>query len=294
MKKITVILLALAMMLGICACGQKTETVQIEQKTEQVGMPNPWVDYASLQELNEAFGTKLVHPPVMGVTDEHFSACDMGAYTIAQYQFDLNGVDYCFRCAPTTEDISGFYIDGKTAFEGKDSPDEYVFTGDAKLARWFYTDGQYCLVCKDDGVMDEETFKMIIDELKNLTFPGMTESEKAVRYSEMTGSYQDGWSQRACAEVTGGNDAVSIEISWSSSAFESNIWTMTARFSEDGLLSYSDCREVVQTCDQNGQITEEVIEDNASGFFSVGEDGKIYWNGAQDENCRNCVFEKIA
>ena len=73
------------------------------------------------------------------------------------------GFDYTFRCAPTTEDISGVYVGEGTAFpEVKDGMD-IVETDDMKLARWFDLNGQHVLIAV--GEIDEATFSGVADEL---------------------------------------------------------------------------------------------------------------------------------
>ena len=182
MKKFLAILLCLLIVLTLMACGKKNEEPAPDQQGEAVedggisGMANPWVEYASLEEINSEVGCKLCGPAAMGVSDEHFAVGDMGEYKMAQYDFSIGGYAYTFRCAPVTEDISGLaYDEVQKAFAEAGSGEvETVTVPDTlKVARWMTIDGQYVLSVMDNGEMDEETFAGIAQELFTLTTTDM-------------------------------------------------------------------------------------------------------------------------
>ena len=192
----------------------------------------------------------------------------------------------------STADISGVYADGKTAFEGSEG-DATVKTEDCTLARWFTIDGQYVLNITGKDI-DEEWFNGILDEMKDLTASGMTDSELAGLYADLEGEWQDNVSGRAHAAIKAVEGGVQITVNWADSAFLDNEWVMTAHRSEDGLLSYSDCTytKIDYTAGEEGVST--VVYTDGEGYFSQSEDGTLAWNGAADENCRACVFGKTA
>ena len=277
------------MVLCLCACGSKTE--KEPKENESIGMPNPMTEYASLDEINDIVGSKLVHPGVMGVSDEKFFVTDCGDYQLADYRFTVNGVEYMFRSAPVTKDISGYYVGEGTAFADGAQQDgiEYAEADGAQLARWFTMDGQYVLAAKD---VEADTFTLVAEELCAMTFPGMSEAEYEAFYADLAGQYYDSYSQRATmtAEADGAN-GVKLIVDWSSSASELTEWTMTARLYEDGLLSYNDCTcsNIVTAAD--GAQTVDIVSTDGEGWFTFDGD-KLCWTGAADENCVNCVFEK--
>ena len=260
-------------------------------------LPNPITEYETLGEINEIVGSCLCHPPVMGVTDETFCVIETNDYLIAQYTFDLNGLKYTFRCAAVAyEDISGVYIGGEAAF-GKESGGDidYAFGEGLKLARWFDINGQYSLCLDDpDGVMNEETFELIAEELRDITNPSMSKAELEAFYLELEGNWQDSFSERACMTVTAdGSDGAKAQVWWADSAFAGYMWEMTLRLGEDGLLYYTDCACTYTVSDdaESDSGKSSVLYEDASGFFSCA-DGVLYWNGAEDENCTECVFER--
>ena len=309
MKKTITAMIALLLVVSLCACAQTpaapdvTGTPEVVEPTGEpapetpdepdaplIGLPNPMTEYGSLGELNELLGVKLAHPAVMGVNDESFYLIN-GGTQIAQYNFTLNGVDYTFRASPVYDtDISGYYIDGGTAFSGTPTDElEFAEYDGTKLARWATIDGQYVLA----GENAPENFADVAAEMAKLTRPGMSDEELAAYYASLEGAYSDSTSKRAVLHVeANGSDGIIMTAHWSSSAFENTEWKMTARLDADGLLSYSDLTEThICTGPSEGEDTTELIREGGVGHF-VESEGKLLWLGADDEACRDCVFER--
>lgn len=320
MKKALSLVLALMMILSLAACGQRAaekaeepaaEPAPVEEPAEEpadeprdepeepvaepmAGMPNPMTEYGSLEEINELAGSHLVHPPVMGVSDEAFFTISggEGVPLLAQYTFTVAGVEYCFRSANRTEDISGIYVGDGTAFEHSTAPDgvELVEGGDYHVARWFGPDGwQYVLSAGSEA--DSSIFAGVADELCNVVAM-MSESAAVSDPLNLAGEYQDEWSMRAIATVEQNGSEFTISVHWGDSAASAAEWTMTARM-EDGLLKYSDCREMYVTYAADGSFTEEPVDFPAEGYFEL-KAGKLLWTGAGDEQCAQCVFARPA
>ena len=280
MKKTLALLLTLTMLLSLAACGGKEE---------EGGVPNPMTEYATLDELNEAAGSRLTGPGVMGVSDESFIAYDCGDYLLAEYNFTVAGVKYMLRSAPTLQDISGFYVNGEPAFSGDIAEGiNYAEAEDGvQLARWANVDGQYVLACLDAN----DNFTGIAEEMYAVNSPGST---GGVDFATLPGEYQDSVSQRATMTVEdNGDETVHMLVSWANSAFETMQWEMNAKLGEDGLLYYTDGTASLITTADDGTEEVNVTGVNVEGYFSIA-DGVLYWNGAADESCRECAFEKMA
>ena len=319
MKKFIAIVLALAVMAALCSCGtsgtvtgEEAEELiaEIEAEAEKViedagitldegdtviaGLANPMVEYSSLEEINEIVGSALCHPPVMGVTDDAFFVINCTDYSIAQYNFSVNGNPFTFRCAPVMSmDISGIYVTDGTAFPAEPTGDdiEFCLTGDVQAARWFTMDGQYVLAADEPGNMDDDTFKMVAEELCNLTATGMSDAEYEAFYAELEGSWYYA-EFRPTAEITAnGSESATIVVHWPNSAFEYEQWTMTVRLSEDGLLYYNDLVAQVETFTSETESTVTTVEFPAEGWWSYS-DGTLYWDGAGDESVTDAVFTK--
>lgn len=280
MKKTLALLLTLTMLLSLSACGGKEE---------EGGVPNPMTEYASLAELNEATLSRLVGPGVMGVSDESFIAYDCGDYLLAEYNFTVAGVKYMLRSAPTLEDISGFYVNGEPAFSGDIADGINYAEGEdgVQLARWANVDGQYVFAC----LSENDGFTGIAEEMYAVNSPSAT---GGVDFATLPGEYQDSVSQRASMTVEdNGDETVHMLVSWANSAFETMQWEMNSSLGEDGLLYYTDGSSSLVSTAEDGTQEVKVLSVNTEGFFSIA-DGVLYWNGAADESCRECAFEKVA
>lgn len=268
-----------------------------------IGFANPMVQYDSLEELNDTYYAFLVKPPVMGVTNEAFYGIEGDLeYPIAQYTFDLNGIDYMFRYSgDIRSDISGIYHGDGMLFdnaEANDAGEEIVFTDELKAARWITVDGQYVLAAYDNGVYDAETFGMIVSELHGLTVAIYDMSDETLDndetegdaeadyYSAIAGQYQDSYGKRASAVVEDCGSYANITVNWASSADENTKWTMNLYY-EDGVYSYTDGIKMNVVGDEGTVVYEDAV-----GFFEL-VDGVLCWTGAPEEDCVNCTFEKM-
>ncbi|MBR5258783.1 MAG: hypothetical protein IKV51_07540 [Clostridia bacterium] len=276
MKKLTVMILALAMLAAFA----------------QTNMANPVTEYASLDEINSIAGTNLVHPAVMGVSEETFSTITVPEGVISQYGFTVAGFGYTFRGARMSGDISGVYVNGREVYPGEASYECDFFYGDGfMLSRWKNDSAQYTLYVEDpDGIMDKETFRLISWEMQELVGTGSYEMISAYDESGLAGNYQDKFSQRAWAEIRQENGRYVMEIHWADSASEYYRWTMTLEPSGEKLI-YSDCVCCSVTTLDDGTERLITIYDDASGFFTVSGSG-LKWNGAENDYCRDCVFVK--
>ena len=311
MKKLLSLCLAVALALSLCACGvnapapapgdepkgtqeapEKEEAQTSEAGTANIA--NPIVTYTSLDELNEVCGLKLSRPAVMGVSDEVFQTLPYEGSVIAEYRFTVNGTPYILRgSAVVTGDISGVYTGGATAFSGYPDFEEAVAeTDELKLARWYTVDGQYVLMIEDKGSMDSKTFEAIAKEMHTLTAMDHTHDDFSAYYESLAGFYQDRVSQRASLTAEALEGGLHISVRWGNSAFETCLWEMTVFCGEDGLLNYTDGVTSVSNTAEDGTTTITENSCGDCGFFTE-TDGVLFWNGAPDENCLSCEFEKL-
>lgn len=276
------------------------ESQEPEAEGGLANVVSPITEYKTLSEMNEAAGTILMHPGVMGVTNEKFIVINDGTRKIAEYSFEINGVSYVLRNGPTSlDDISGVYVNGATAFDGRDPADgiDYVFTDDLMLGRWFRVEGQFILSAKKTEGYTEELFKNIAEEILevNAIQQEVWVEEEYADPLGVIGTYMDGTSQRAVMEVTFDEKEMKyhMTVSWANSAFSRMEWKMSGEDNGYGAIEYNDCVKSRVDYDEKGE--KEVYKTEytgGSGFFSF-KDGKLAWDGAQDENCRECAFEKM-
>lgn len=295
MKKLTAVLLALTLLCALCACGKTAQPEIVSEpaatqapetaEAPSVGLANPVVEYSSLEEINNLTGMRLAKPPVMGVTDLSFAVING---TLAQYKFSVAGVDYTLRGSPDfTADISGYWVGSGTAFPDAPTGEmEYADYGSTKLARWITVDGQYVL--SSDNPSD--IFEAAAEEIRFATVPA---DAYGTAEQELIGEYADSYTQRAMLTVEdNGGVGVKLTVHWSSSAFEYNEWVMTGVYDEEWRLSYTDGTESVITTAADGTQSSETVATDMAGYFTLSG-GKLLWDGAPEENCRDCAFERM-
>ena len=245
----------------------------------------------SLEEINRICATSLIRPRGADVSRETYSVIDRGDCDIAQYCFTMMGSEWVFRSAASAlEDISGVYIGAESAFSsGAEEGLSCVFTGEVKIARWFNSQGQFTLSVTDGGVMEEEAFRVFAQELADGTDPDMTDREKAAYYRSLCGEYFDVASGRAMAEAVYEGGELRVTVYWADSAFACKVWEMTVRAEDGGVLYYGDMRCTLEEIGEDGDTVRTVLSENGEGWFTEYE-GALYWDGAAEENCAECVF----
>ena len=192
-----VLLAAAAAAAALAGCGASSSSGSVPASSSQaeaaasseaaadseqlVGMANPIRELSSLAEVNEAVGCNMVHIGAMGVEEKGFRIIETDDLTIGEYEFAVNGTDYCLRAGRSSDDISGIYSGGKTAGmlideEAGVGKDGTAVTTEGRVSRWFDGDMQYTLYSSN---ADEAVFAAASDELKNLSMPSSAEEETA-------------------------------------------------------------------------------------------------------------------
>lgn len=149
MKKILIALTVMAMTICFMGCVDQTD----EPKTQ---LSNPLVEFASIDELNEAMGSDIHQPEGVVLKDEMFIQIK-GTPDVGEYDFSVAGTNCMLRFAEigAETDISGIYVASGSLFEGSDINDEYFENDDLKAQRWFEGDMQYILLAEDGGKWDK-------------------------------------------------------------------------------------------------------------------------------------------
>ena len=265
MKKIFALILALALVAGLTACGvsDQAEETTTEAPTE------------SAQELTEATSVGEVR------------------------RFFINNEPYVI----TADD--GFNNAGVTELIC-DATETYSFMASNDNTTWsvyvldkrFEDGARYLAQAKKpalegDGTLkiEEGKFIYILCSESAFTADEASGASLTINYADsLSGNYQDSYSQRAVAKVYDNGEEAEIIISWSSSATERTVWEMNAEKDGDK-LTYTDCKKTDFTADENGEGAGKVEYENGEGYFTV-KDGKLLWDGAAEEDCTSCVFER--
>lgn len=283
MKKLVSLLFVGLLCICITGCNKQEETIEQEQSIETqgpvIGMPNPMVEYDSLDKINEIAGVNIVSPGVMGKENEKFFVI---TGELAQYNFDLNGYSFTIRGSKNTdEDISGIYDENNVFVPGQDGT---VYLNDYYIERFFDGNRQYTIVCDNPEGLSEEVFSDLCFELESIM--------KWHKDDPLVGDYYDTVSQRATLSVERIGDEYTLVVNWASSASENTCWTMHATKTDDK-LNYAGESIVHYLYDEQGN--EQSVDETASnnlGYFTIQENGELHWTSASEENLETCQFQK--
>ena len=295
MKKRLIVLLAIAMILCLAACGAAEPAIDTIEEVpvaaekpadEPVGMPNPMVEYSSLQEINEKIDVNLLPPSDTGVTNEKFFVI---SDSIAHYTCEYEGREWTFRAAHITdEDISGMQSEHNVYEPFQDTG---LYTNEFYLDRFFDGDRQYTIVVTEpiteDGeiIMGEDVFADRCTALESI--------QKWHMDDPLVGDYQDRVGQRASACVERFDTSYNISVNWADSVDVMHSWTMYDAVLEGDRLTYAGEEIGCYTYDAEGEvISSEESTSEVPGYFEI-HDGVLCWTGASQEECRACEFEKI-
>ena len=180
MKKLTSMLLALALVLSLAACAQSAKPAaepekpaQTEQAettdTKNVQIPNPWTDYDSKDDAAQAAGFDLTVP-------DEISGCSEKSYRVLSAEGDVmfeiiyaSGEDETARIrkAPGADDVSGDYNEyaetetvdvdgGSVTMKGAD--------GLVKLAIW--TNGDYSYALSVESGLSQNDMAALVSNIQ--------------------------------------------------------------------------------------------------------------------------------
>lgn len=270
MKKILMILVLMFVLIG---CASDSESL--------------YEKYNSLEEINKKTNTHLIKPGVMGITNERFFILDNNT---SDYVFDLNGYEYYMRgCKDTTIDMSGVFENGKQIFEDQiDKQIAFARSKEYSVVRFILGGKQYIFGVKDNGEIDDQTFKNQFDEIyKNIIYESTTQD-----IINLLGEYQDINSQRANANIDLYDvNKLLIDIKWSSTADQEDEWKVYCSYIP-GRLDYEQIEHYKNTYSEDGTVSTETLSDFLPGYFEI-KDNSIYWAGSGEETTSTCIFEKV-
>lgn len=281
MKKLLFILLTVLISLSFVSCSKKQEEPNEEVEEEGlIGMPNPMKEYSSLDQINGIAGTHIVIPSSINASDFKYFTINND---LAEVRFTLDNLEWTIRGSKNVDmDISGIADENNVFESGQDGA---VYLNDYYIDRIFVEGFQYTTVVKNENNYDVEIFSNHIFDI-----------DKALRAASdingIAGLYQDSTSQRASLEILKFGDLYDLTVTWASSASEVTYYYISGNY-EDNKITYGGEQIAIYQYDENGE--ETFIDSTATnnlGYFEI-KDGKLYWTGAAQDQCKTCVFEKI-
>jgi len=292
MKKLLTLLLAIAMVFGLVACGSKKE----EKKEE-----TPTQDGTAVATEKEAFLLSLVGTYTDGQTGKtrlSVSPVNAGAegveMTITQ-SVTATQEDSWIMVAKPTEDLSK--LEYTSCLHRSTIYDESGKAGDPTTV---YTDGTgYFTYDKGNliwhsDVKDESTDIVFVKDAKQDTGAADLTDEELNAY---VGDYQDSVSQRATLNIAKGDGkSLVFTVRWGASADETTEWKMTGTYDPATYrFNYANAVKTnIKTVD--GKEVKEEVYNDGTGYFSI-EGGALTWhtNVANDySGDQDLVFGKAA
>jgi len=293
MKKLLTLLLAIAMIFGLVACGSK--------KTEEKKEEQPTQDGTAVATEKEAFLLSLVGTYTDGQTGKtrlSVSPVNEGAegveMTITQ-SVTASQEDSWIMVAKPTEDLSK--LEYTSCLHRSTTYDDSGKAGDPTTV---YVDGTgYFTYDKSNliwhsNVKDEVTDIVFVKDAKQDTGTSDLTDEEL---NALVGDYTDSVSQRATLNIAKGEGkSLVFTIHWGSSADEATEWKMTGTY--DPATYHFDYANGVKTNIKtvDGKETKEEVYNNGTGYFSI-EGGALTWhtNMANDHSAdQDLVFNKNA
>ena len=95
--------------------------------------------------------------------------------------------------------------------------------------------------------------------------------------------------KRGTMEITGGSSLYKVSMRWSSSYAEHATWTFSGKFSDTGILSYSDCVMTIVDSEKN---TSTVKYSTGSGKLAYvdGSNEGVSWTYDNGETGEDTAF----
>lgn len=267
-----------------------------EEAAEEIenidGMPNPITEYTSLEEINKLTGARLSAPEGKEVTDERFSIIDTGDYQIAEYDFVMDGIPFCYRYAKgVVADISGIYVEDDTLFaDNDDYGTEFKQYETGLGGRAFVDDGQYILTADTLDKMEMYDFQTLAIGLFNAASAESEGEENPLAAFE--GSWHEEIAGRASMDITLDGEQANVMVNWPNSAAEVYIWEFTGTLNEDGAIDYQDGVRYSLLFDEDGNEKRTDLSKTDSGTLTINEEGKLVWADNESENPDDAVFAR--
>ncbi len=122
--------------------------------------------------------------------------------------------------------------------------------------------------------------------------------EEAEEAPDFSGTWTEPMTGRCAIKITStGDNTYSININWSSSAFENAVWEMDATYYEStGLLEYENAKYYVRTYTDDETYTDDVKYEDGAGCMWIEDNGQLGWQSANsdvDGIDGSTMFEKM-
>ncbi len=160
-KKIIIAACAAAVIATLTGCATNTST----KISSSVGMANPWEEYKTLDEAEEAVGFEITLPEAWSEADDAIYRVCAG---LNEIEVQINDGDDSVRKAKDDGDISGDYNEYASEEEVTVGEITATFKGEdkdsVKLAVW--TSGDYSYSISISDAVSSEEMQKLVENLK--------------------------------------------------------------------------------------------------------------------------------
>lgn len=212
-------------------------------------------------------------------------------YTVSTLEYgpqQPNGIKAAEYLAPLATDV--FY---ETIYDGEAPDGEYAvldFPEDDIRFDFFFMDGKENYIRQvwfngEHELIYKAEFKdgsVRASEVMNDFYHGIV-LNNSLGYTpdDLVGVWTDKIAGRCRIEIAKGAEEGKYDVSihWSSSAWQTSVWTMTAEAAGNGAeLRYENGKQTIETWGSEGKVSETVEYENGTGTFSLLSTYELVWN----------------
>ncbi len=106
------------------------------------------------------------------------------------------------------------------------------------------------------------------------------------------GTWQDPVYGRAVLEIEKAGEGYALQITWGNSADSNGIWHMNAAREGDSLVYENGTLSVVTYGEGGAIVNEELLYDDASGAFTLTDEGKLLWSDSREDRAPEFAYER--
>lgn len=91
----------------------------------------------------------------------------------------------------------------------------------------------------------------------------------------------------------GENGWYGVEVCWSRSAYQVDMWTMSVVPMDNNIYQYTDCSHYLLTYNRDMLEREDVLYKDGTGRFFLDSDEEVRWQDDQDHVADHAVFVRL-
>ncbi len=152
--------------------------------------------------------------------------------------------------------------------------------------------GTATLTVEADYCGTVKEFELEVEVIESLDGDSFSDDYVAAEYEDSKyATYYDKESQRAIMEICQEDNMISVDILWSDDAYTTHHWSYVGSENPYGGLFELSGRLTIDTTDDDGFFSEEVIAEDIAATLTLAPDNCFYWYDALEDTDHGCIFE---